>query len=359
MVKQLERQYGFSVKRIQTDGESTLGRIIEDIPATGGPFKVFLDETGIRKVLSAPSNPQSNGVAERLVRYVKEKTNTLMIARKNPKNLWNYVVTHVVRLHNVLPKAKTLRRGPNGKPISPHELLMSKKPDVSNEHEFYAACWAYDAKHLVKGERAARCNYLGMAQHTYGYLVRDVTTGRIFPSRTLVFNERFSPRSPGTFEEIDQNGHTVILEPPPLMPRYVPGVPNSKPSWWDDTMPISLRSWPPDDQTWTLGYVAERCRQDPTPPDRPTADVPSNAAAPHLLGDATPQDPPPAEHEPRRSTREGAGKRLAADSSVLEEWFEIRRRHDAIKDSQRGTTTASVPGEQIDYPDKVRTSIQH
>ena len=358
LIRQVERQYNFPVKRIQTDGETTLGRIIDDIPASGAHFKIFCDELGILKVVSAPSNPQSNGVAERMVRYVKEKVNILMIERNIPKNLWNYVVTYVVKMHNVLPKTKTLRRGPGGKPMSPNELLTGKKPDVSKEHSFYAECWAYDAKHLTKGERAARCNYLGMAQHTYGFLVRDVATGRIFPARTVVFNERFSRRSPGTFEEIDQQGHTVILESPPQMPRFIPGIPDTKPSWWDDTMPIKIRPWPPSDQTWMLGYVANRQRHlDPAalpvaPPAKDTtaieATVQKLAEKPAVV---------PREQESRRSTRDGAGKRLATGASVLDEWIEIRRQHEAIKECQRqteGDPAADDPGE---YPAEIQAMV--
>ena len=318
LIVAVENLHGWGTQVIQTDGESTLGRILADEEASNAPFYQFCQEKGIRKQVSAPGDPQSNGVAENGVKYLKGKSRTLLTAADAPQNLWTFSMAYAARVHNLLPKTKTLNKGHDGGPTTPHWLLTGQVPDVSNEHAWFSECWAHvKDRDQVEDERAVRANFLGRARNTKGFLVRDVESRRIFVARTVIFNERFTSRTPGTFAEIDKAGRTIELRPGNVIRKPAP-IPTNKPSWWDSTMPDgAMRAWPPAQEAWELGNRAFEW-----------------ALREGFETRVETTDPEPVK-VPRRSTRAGAGtRRLREDSSLYDEWVEAHRRSDAIREPE-------------------------
>jgi hypothetical protein len=192
---------------------------------------------------------------------------------------------------------------------------------------------------LNNDERSVRANFLGLARNTKGFLVRDIATRRIYVSRTITFNERFSKRSPGTFAEIDQAGRTIQLRPANV-PEPTIQVPTIKPLCWDRTMPEGLmRTWTPSEETWILGSRAFEwsTRQQRAGANR---SEPGESSSPETSA------------EPRRTSRAGAGtRRLNPESSLYEEWEVAHRRSAAV----RKTETLRTPVERISEPDPART----
>ena len=153
--------------------------------------------------VSAPGDPQSNGAAENAVKYLKGKDRTLRTAADAPQNLWTFSMAYAARIHNLLPKTKTMTKGPDGGPTTPHWLITGQTPDVSSEHAWFSECWAHvKDQDRVEDERAVRANFIGRARNTKGFLIRDVESRRIFVARTVIFNEKFTSRTPGTFAGI-------------------------------------------------------------------------------------------------------------------------------------------------------------
>ena len=80
-----------------------------------------------------------------------------------------------------------------------------------------------------------------------GWLVQDIESGKIFGVREIVFNERFSKRSPGTFAQIDADGRGPLqLLPPAASQQLVPPaapqqlVPPTAPQRTGSTPPVAV-----------------------------------------------------------------------------------------------------------------------
>lgn len=113
-VSWFEQQSGAKVKAIRTDNGS---EFVER------EFTAWLRERGIVHELSAPYEPQQNGMVERLNKTLMEGTRALLIGSELPNTLWGEAVRTVAFVRNLKPA-----KGINGK--SPAELLTGKIFDL-------------------------------------------------------------------------------------------------------------------------------------------------------------------------------------------------------------------------------------
>lgn len=74
---------------------------------------------------------------------------------------------------------------------TPIEKLLGTKPDYSFLRTFGCACWPnlhpYNTHKLAF--RSMRCAFLGYSNQHKGYKCFDISTGRVYISRDLVFDE--------------------------------------------------------------------------------------------------------------------------------------------------------------------------
>lgn len=80
---------------------------------------------------------------------------------------------------------------------TPHERLLSKKPDYSFLRTFGCACWPnlrpYNTKKLQF--RSKQCVFLGYNNSRKGFKCLDPSEGRVYISRDIVFDESVFPFS--------------------------------------------------------------------------------------------------------------------------------------------------------------------
>ena len=60
------------------------------------PFEEFCSKHGIIHQTTAPYSPQSNGVAERKNRTLKEMMNAMLISSGLPQNLWGLLTLSLI-----------------------------------------------------------------------------------------------------------------------------------------------------------------------------------------------------------------------------------------------------------------------
>ena len=99
-------------RQYKTEVENQLDRKIKMIRSDRGgeyesPFAEICLESGIIHQTTAPYSPQSNGIAERKNRTLKEMMNALLISSGLPQNLWGEAILTANRILNRVPHTMT------------------------------------------------------------------------------------------------------------------------------------------------------------------------------------------------------------------------------------------------------------
>ncbi|RVW71630.1 Retrovirus-related Pol polyprotein from transposon TNT 1-94 [Vitis vinifera] len=185
------------------------------------PFVDICAQHGIIHETTAPYSPQSNGVAERKNRTLKEMMNAMLISSSLPQNMWGEAILTANYLLNKVPKKKAEK--------TPYELWKGRKPSYT-----YLRMWGCLAKVAVPppkkvkiGPKTIDCIFIGYAHNSNAYRflvyesnIPDIHKNTIMESRNASFFEDVFPckskeepsSSKRMLESQDQN-EEVEVEP--------------------------------------------------------------------------------------------------------------------------------------------------
>ena len=177
--KFVTRQFNTEIKTVQCDGG---GEFINH------QFLSHLASSGIRLQVSCPGTPQQNGVAERKHRHLRELGLTLIFASKVPLIYWPEAFQTSCFLINRLPSSV---RGFS----SPFYLLYKEHPDYSCLRTFGSRCFPLlkDSTSHKLAPKSLPCVFLGYSDRHKGYKCLYPATGKMFISRSVVFDETHFP----------------------------------------------------------------------------------------------------------------------------------------------------------------------
>ena len=197
-------------KSYKAEVETQLNKKIKIIRSDRGgeyefPFEEICTEFGIVHQMTAPYTPQSNGVAERKNRSLKETMNALLNSYGLSQNLWGEAVLTENFILNRVPHRKTQQ--------TPYEKWKGRMPNLN-----YLKVWGCLAKVAVPkpkkvkvGPKAIDCVFIGYAQNSnaYRFLVQkseipDIHVDTIIESRDASFFENIFPYNI-VYESIDNN----------------------------------------------------------------------------------------------------------------------------------------------------------
>ena len=159
------------------------------------PFGEFCAKHGIIHEVTAPYSPQSNGIAERKNRTLKEMCNAMLLSSGLPENMWGDAVMSANYLLNRIPR--------KNQELTPYELWKGKKPSYK-----FLRVWGCLAKVLVPepkrvkiGPKTVDCIFIGYVPNStaYRFLVHeskipDIHKNTIMESRNASFFEHVFPR---------------------------------------------------------------------------------------------------------------------------------------------------------------------
>ena len=173
----VERKYTRKIIHMQTDWGGEYERL-----------NSFFNQLGIAHRVSYPHTHQQNGRAERKHRHIVEVGLSLLAQASMPLKFWDQAFLTATYLINILPS----RVLDNQTPV---ELLLKEKPHYNSLRVFGCACWPnlrpYNTKKL--SFRSTRSVFLGYSSLHKGFKCLDPTTGRIYISRDVVFDEEVFP----------------------------------------------------------------------------------------------------------------------------------------------------------------------
>jgi hypothetical protein len=148
----------------------------------------FFERIGISHHVSCPHTHQQNGSVERKHRHIVETGLALLAHASMPLKFWDEAFLTVIFLINRLPTLVLHH-------MSPIEKLFSTKHAYSFLRTFGCACWPhlrpYNTHKLAF--RSKQCTFLGYSTNHKGYKCLDISTGRVYISRDVVFDETIFP----------------------------------------------------------------------------------------------------------------------------------------------------------------------
>jgi histone deacetylase 1/2 len=171
----------------------------------------FFKKIGISHRVSCPHAHQQNGAAERKHRHIVEVGLALLANASMPLKFWDQAFLTATYLINLLPSKVINFEVPTIR-------LLGETPDYSNLRVFGCACWPnlrpYNSRKL--SFRSTQCAFLGYSSMHKGFKCLDISTGRIYISRDVVFDEAVFP-----FAALHSNAGAllqkeIILLPPSL-----------------------------------------------------------------------------------------------------------------------------------------------
>lgn len=180
-------QFGRCVKQLQTDN----GR-----EYLSDDFDTFLEGHGITRRLTAPHNPEQNGVAERRNRTLLDAARCLLIQSGLPSSFWAEAVNTANHVRNRAPTSRL-------KGATPHEKWIGRKPDVSSFEAFGSEVFAMD-RSPSKGKLAPRSRkgvFLGYSAESKAYRVWLLEEKKVEVTRDVQFLRKFPTPSTDNPEE--------------------------------------------------------------------------------------------------------------------------------------------------------------
>jgi hypothetical protein len=171
----------------------------------------FFTKIGISHLVSCPHAHQQNGSAERKHRHIVEVGLSLLDHAHMPLKFWDEAFLAATFLINRTP-SKVINFE------TPLERLYNTKPDYKSLRVFGCACWPnlrpYNKHKLAF--RSKECAFLGYSNHHKGFKCLDISTGRVYISRDVTFDESIFP-----FSKLHENAGArlraeILLLPPSL-----------------------------------------------------------------------------------------------------------------------------------------------
>jgi histone deacetylase 1/2 len=148
----------------------------------------FFQRIGIAHHVSCPHAHQQNGSAERKDRHIVEVGLSLLAHASMPLKFWDEAFITATYLINHIP-SKVIQGQ------TPFELLLKQKPDYLMLRTFGCACWPnlrpYNNRKLQF--RSKQCVFIGYSNLHKGFKCLDITEGRVYISRDVVFDEDVYP----------------------------------------------------------------------------------------------------------------------------------------------------------------------
>ena len=171
----------------------------------------FFQKIGISHHVSCPNAHQQNGPAERKHRHVVEVGLALLANASMPLKFWDEAFLTATYLINIRP-SKVIKLE------SPITRLFGTTPDYKSLRVFGCACWPnlrpYNTRKLAF--RSKKCVFLGYSPIHKGVKCLDVSTGRVYISRDVVFDETKFP-----FADLHPIAGALLREEILLLPPHL------------------------------------------------------------------------------------------------------------------------------------------
>ena len=155
-------------------------------------FTSLMKEKGIEVLQSIPHAHQQNRRAERLIRTLREKAETMRLEACLPQSWWEFALDHATHVYNRTPVRRLNWQ-------TPYQFLKGDKPYVNHLRVFGCGAYVY----LPAGVRGNKLTlkskmmtYLGTHPGGKGWIFMRSPNNVIFLAVQATFDEAFFPKCP-------------------------------------------------------------------------------------------------------------------------------------------------------------------
>ena len=259
---------------------------------TSKAFIEMMKEKGIQINQSVPHAHQQNGHAERIIRTLTEKAESMRLQACLPQSWWEFALDHVTHVYNRTPMRRLEWR-------TPTEWLNKERPTVEHLRVFDCAAYIFIPAEVRENKLAPRSElmvYLGNHPRGKGWIFMRGPNNIIFSAAQATFDESIYPKCPKS----SVWPYTRLQTPAPVIPH---------PYHCDDRNCQEQGSNIEDDDEGTgpatstyKGKGKERARD--ANPEETSAPAP-RSPSPKPAGPVPPPAPVQPSVQPRHSTRKG------------------------------------------------------
>jgi hypothetical protein len=148
----------------------------------------LLASSGISYRQTCPHTHHQNGSVERRIRHIVDTGLALLSHSHVPFTHWDDAFDTACYLINRLPATAT-------RPQTPFEKLFHHPPNYTHLKTFGCECWPYLRPYNSHkfSFRSTSCVFLGYSKPHSGYKCLDISSGRIYVARHVIFNETTFP----------------------------------------------------------------------------------------------------------------------------------------------------------------------
>jgi hypothetical protein len=189
----------------------------------------FFQKIGITHHVSCPHAHQQNGSAERKHRHIVEVGLAFLANASMPLKFWDEAFLTTTFLINLLP-SKVINDD------TPVKRLLQTKPNYESLRVFGYACRPNLRPYnkIKLSYRSTICVFIGYSPRHKGVKCLDTSTGRVYISRDIVFDEKVFP-----FASLNPNAGKRLKDEILLLPFDSPSITsNSGVANVDDYMPL-------------------------------------------------------------------------------------------------------------------------
>ena len=265
--------------------------IIQWMSDAGGEYKSkafekMLKDRGIEILQSIPYAHQQNGRAERIIRTLMEKAESMRLQACIPQSWWEFAVEHATHVYNRTP----LRRH-NWQ--TPYQLLYGERPSINHLRIFGCGAYVFLPAEIRANKLAPKSElmtYLGNAPGAGGFVFMRAPNNVLFYSTHCIFDETLFPKCATP----TKRSLTRLLEAPPSHQQHQDDVQNKEP------IPVDEEVAPPR-RTTLKGKESQR-----GPPVQPQEEEHPEPPAQQRSEERSPDRMPPPPSPPlgpRRSQR--------------------------------------------------------
>jgi hypothetical protein len=146
----------------------------------------------IQILQSVPHAHQQNGRAERIIRTLMEKAETMRLQACLPQSWWEFALDHTTHVYNRTPIRRIAWQ-------TPYQLLNGEKPSISHLRVF--GCLAYifvpeEVRVNKMAPKSERMTYLGVHPGEKGWIFMRRPNNVVFATAQAIFDESEFPKCP-------------------------------------------------------------------------------------------------------------------------------------------------------------------